>query len=93
MYSNQTPHLFLPVREQNIILVYCAEALPRAEKKCWFTALEFVRSVLAVFLAVAQPHAGDAVPAWTGKVAFVALLPVGNWERTTKQSQSSGRQR
>ncbi|TNN88753.1 hypothetical protein EYF80_001085 [Liparis tanakae] len=33
-----------------------------------------------VLLAVAQPHAGDAVPTRTSKVALLALLPVGNWE-------------
>ncbi len=54
-------------------------------KICCFTTLEFICSVFAVFLAVAQPHAGDAVPTWTSKVAFFALLPMGNWDKQQNQ--------
>lgn len=54
-------------------------------KICWFTTLEFICSVFAVFLAVAQPHTGDAVPAWTSEVAFLALLPMGNWDEQQNQ--------
>lgn len=54
-------------------------------KICRFTTLEFICSVFAVFLAVTQPHAGDAVPTWTGKVAFLALLPMGNCHEQQNQ--------
>lgn len=74
------------LREQNIISVYCVKTPMRGEI-CSFTTLEFICSVFTVFLAVAQPHTGDAVPAWTGKVAFLALLPVGNWDE--KQNRQS----
>lgn len=48
---------------------------------CLFTTLEFICSIFTVFLTVAQPHAGDAVPTWTSEVAFLALLPMGDWEK------------
>lgn len=51
------------------------------DKICWFTTLEFICSILAVLLTVTQPHAGNAVATWTGKVSLFALLPVGNWEK------------
>lgn len=54
-------------------------------KISWFTTLEFICSVFTVFLAIAQPHTGDAVPTWTSKVAFFALLPVGNWDKQQNQ--------
>lgn len=48
------------------------------DEKFLFTALELVRSVFTVLLTVTQPHAGDAVATWTGKVSLLALLAMGN---------------
>lgn len=59
-------------------------------KICWLTTLEFICSVFAVFLAVAQPHAGDAVPTWTSKVALLTLLPMGNWAKQQNQVSPLG---
>lgn len=57
-------------------------------KICQFTTLEFICSVFTVFLAIAQPHARDAVSTWTSKVAFLALLPMGNWDEQQNQVSS-----
>lgn len=59
-------------------------------KICWFTTLEFICSVFAVLLAVAQPNAGDAVPARTSKVALLALLPMGNYDAQQNQVSPLG---
>ena len=41
------------------------------------TALKLIGSVLAVFLSVAQPHAGDAVSAGTREVSVVTRVSNG----------------
>lgn len=43
------------------------------------TTLEFICSIFTVFLAITEPNTRNTVPTWTSKVAFLTLLPMGNW--------------
>lgn len=42
------------------------------------TTLELICTIFTILLPITKPHAGDAVPAGTGEVAFCTFLPVGD---------------
>ncbi len=42
------------------------------------TTLELICTIFTILLPITKPHAGDAVPAGAGEVAFSTFLPVGD---------------